>query len=89
MLREGPKKCLFQVLISIFDFWNHFNAIGKFALICLLLLVGYGLIGGNMDYFFKPNVARKNLKSLIKICPYPFLSITLIKHPTSSLETSL
>jgi hypothetical protein len=50
-----PKDSI-KVKHSIFDFWNHFNAIGKFALICLLLLVGYGLIGGNMDYFFKPNV---------------------------------
>ena len=39
---------------SIFDFWDNFNTVGKLALIGILLLVGYGIFGGNMDPYFRP-----------------------------------
>lgn len=41
------------VKLTIFDFWNNFNTIGKLALIGIFLLLGYGILGGNMDPFYK------------------------------------
>lgn len=42
-----------KVKLTIFDFWNNFNTVGKLSLIGILLLVGYGIFGGNMDPFYK------------------------------------
>ncbi|MBT8573371.1 hypothetical protein G6699_07270 [Polynucleobacter paneuropaeus] len=48
-----PPKETAKVKLTIFDFWNNFNTVGKLALIGILLLVGYGIFGGNMDPFYK------------------------------------
>ncbi len=49
-----PPKELIKVKLTIFDFWDNFNTVGKLALIGILLLVGYGIFGGNMDPYFRP-----------------------------------
>ena len=54
-----PKESI-KVKVSIFDFWNSFNSVGKLALIVILVLVGYGLLGGNMDPYFLPKTPSKD-----------------------------
>jgi len=49
-----------KVKVSIFDFWDSFNSVGKLSLIVILLLVGYGLLGGNMDPYFLPKTPSKD-----------------------------
>jgi hypothetical protein len=57
-----PKE-LTKVKLTIFDFWSHFNTVGKLALLGILLLVGYGILGGNMDPLYKPNTSSKAVVS--------------------------
>jgi len=52
-----------KVKLTVFDFWNHFNTVGKLALLGILLLVGYGFLGGNMDPLYKPNTSSKAVVS--------------------------
>lgn len=49
-----PPKESIKVKLTIFDFWDNFNTVGKLALIGIILLVGYGILGGNMDPYFHP-----------------------------------
>jgi hypothetical protein len=51
-ISTSPNKST-KVKLTIFDFWNNFNTVGKLALIGILLLVGYGIFGGNMHPFYK------------------------------------
>lgn len=48
-----PKESI-KVKLTIFDFWDNFNTVGKLALIGFFVLVGYGILGGNMDPFYQP-----------------------------------
>jgi hypothetical protein len=50
-----------KVKLTIFDFWNHLNTVGKLALIGFLLLVGYGILGGNMDPYFNNSTSSKDV----------------------------
>jgi branched-subunit amino acid transport protein AzlD len=52
-----------KVKLTFFDFWNHFNTVGKLALLGILLLVGYGFLGGNMDPLYKPHTSSKAVVS--------------------------
>jgi hypothetical protein len=54
-----PKETI-KVKLTIFDFWDNFNTVGKLALICIILLVGYGIFGGNMDPYFQPKTTSKD-----------------------------
>lgn len=49
-----------KVKLTFFDFWNNFNSVGKLALIGILLLVGYGFLGGNMDPYFSPTATSNH-----------------------------
>jgi hypothetical protein len=49
-----------KVKLTFFDFWNHFNTVGKLALLGILLLVGYGFLGGNMDPLYQPTTTSKD-----------------------------
>ena len=51
---SAPKDSV-KINLTFFDFWDNFNSVGKVALLGILLLVGYGILGGNMDPYFKPS----------------------------------
>jgi hypothetical protein len=52
-----------KINLTFFDFWNHFNTVGKLALIGILLLVGYGILGGSMDPLYQPSKSSKEVIS--------------------------
>ncbi len=58
----APKESV-KVKLTVFDYWNHFNAVGKLALLGILLLVGYGFWGGNMDPLYQPSNSFKEVNS--------------------------
>jgi hypothetical protein len=58
-----PKESI-KVKLTIFDFWDNFNTVGKLALIGILLLVGYGILGGNMDPYFQPTTSSKEVGAI-------------------------
>jgi hypothetical protein len=59
---SAPKESV-KVKLTVFDFWNHFNTVGKLALFGILLLVGYGFWGGNMDPLYQPSNSFKEVNS--------------------------
>lgn len=59
-----PSKESIKVKLTIFDFWDNFNTVGKLALIGIILLVGYGILGGNMDPYFKTTTSSKDTSTV-------------------------
>lgn len=49
-----------KIKLTFFDFLNNFNTVGKVALIGIFFLVGYGILGGNMDPYFQPKSSSKD-----------------------------
>lgn len=58
-----PPKESIKVKLTIFDFWDNFNTVGKLALTGIILLVGYGILGGNMDPLYQPTKSSKTVVS--------------------------
>jgi branched-subunit amino acid transport protein AzlD len=60
---SSSPKASTKVKLTVFDFWNHFNTLGMLALLGILLLVGYGFLGGNMNPLYQPSKSSKEVIS--------------------------
>lgn len=52
-----------KVKLPIFDFLDNFNTVGKLALIGIILLILYSVLGGDMDPLYQPKTSSKAVVS--------------------------